>query len=240
MLTLIPTPIDEINLPHPKALELLKKASHSILAGESKTYILVEDMKPARRRWIRFGLDRRIIEHFIPFNEHTQKEIWPDLIGKLKSGGELFLMSDGGLPGLMDPGQNFINQCHKNGIRVTSTPFCNSISLALALSGLNHHQYLVRGFLPRTPKERSETLKEIFRYPHTQVLMDTPFRLKKLANELMEAGKRSKAGKREAFLGYELNGPEEKCWFGAVDKLGKGPGNWEKGEFVFIIGPALC
>ena len=47
-------------------------------------------------------------------------------------------MSDGGLPAFCDPGKELVAACHRNNVKVTSSPFQNSIVLALALSGFDH------------------------------------------------------------------------------------------------------
>ena len=64
----------------------------------------MEDPKPARRAWIRFGLDRKFIDNFVYYNEQTRIDILEDLVKELKSGKNVYLLSDCGLPAFCDPG----------------------------------------------------------------------------------------------------------------------------------------
>ena len=50
----------------------------------------MEDPKPARRAWIRFGLDRKFIDEFVYYNEQTRGEILEELIKGLKSGKKIY------------------------------------------------------------------------------------------------------------------------------------------------------
>jgi 16S rRNA (cytidine1402-2'-O)-methyltransferase len=226
LLTLVPTPIAE-NLPlEPVALALLQKAC----ASDEKIIIAVEDLKPARQRWSAWGLPREWFERFVPYNEHTREETRPELLRELKTGAQVFLLSDAGLPAFCDPGRELVNACHENKIKVTSTPFPNSIALALALSGYAHERFYFAGFPPAKGEERSKALKEALSYSMTTVLMDTPYRLSRLLSELKELG----AGQRQAFVGMGLNSQEELLLRGKiVDLLPKTEG--VKSPFILVL-----
>lgn len=221
-LTLVPTPIDMENQLEPVAFEALKNA---VKRGD---IIAVEDAKPCRRRWVHWGLPREAIESFVLYNEHTREEEASSLIKELQSGKNVFLMSDCGLPAFCDPGRILVEMCHQSGIEVTSTPFANSISLAIALSGFDHDRFIFEGFVPRKDPERSKALKRILSQNETSVVMDTPYRLGKLLDELKEIN-----GNREALLAMDLNKQEEKIVRDKISKL-KAPD--EKKEFILVIG----
>lgn len=223
-LTLIPTPIDEIHPLETTAWELLNNIS-----GDSNSIVCIEDLKPGRRRWLRWNLPRNQVEDFVLYNEHNHKEQCIHLINELKSGKNVYLMSDGGLPAFCDPGQDLVRVCHKNKIKVTSTPFSNSISLALALSGMYHHQFFFRGFLSNKNEIRSLELKEIKLMPYTQILMDTPYRLKKILSELIDLELN-----REIFLACDLNSEEEELYFGDPKKILNDIKDFKR-EFILII-----
>ena len=173
-LTLIPTPLDIKNIPHPQVLELLKTCDQ----------VVVEEHKDARRRWLAWGLPRETIENFILHNEHTAKTQVPELIKLLQAGKHLCLFSDGGMPAFMDPGKSLVRACHKQGIKVTSAPFDNSVVLALALSGMDHEEFYFCGILPREREKRLAKLKELCRSRATTVFLDTPYRLERPLGEL--------------------------------------------------------
>ena len=223
-LILIPTPIDDLSPLEPVALSLLQKAS-----TDNKSVIAVEDAKPGRRRWLHWGLPREAIAEFVLYNEHTRKEELPLLIEKLRSGHDVYLMSDGGLPAFCDPGLELVDACHEKNITVTATPFCNSIALALALSGFNHDKFIFNGFLSAKKEERQIQLSELLKNKVTQVLMDTPYRLSKLISELAQL-----SPQKQVFLAMNLNHPNELLLRGPASLLQKKV-EGQKAEFILVI-----
>jgi 16S rRNA (cytidine1402-2'-O)-methyltransferase len=228
MLILVPTPIDETNELHPKALLMI---NDSLEKGNS--LFAIEDLKPGRRRWIKWGLPREEIENFILYNEHTREKACVELIQKLKSGKNIFLMSDGGLPAFCDPGKELVAKCHDHNIKVTSTPFCNSVLLALALSGFNHEEFYFAGFLPAKKEERAKKLNKIIQNPSTFILMDTPYRMAKTVTELGNALKNQR-GNRRVLLAMDLNSEDEEIRRGTCQQVLKGLEK-KKSEFILIV-----
>ncbi|MCM2349846.1 MAG: SAM-dependent methyltransferase [Bacteriovoracaceae bacterium] len=226
-LILIPTPIAD-ELP-------LEPIAHGMLledALKENVVLLVEEHKVGRQRWIKWGLPREAIEKFQLYNEHTQDKFAPDVIKLLKAGHKVYLLSDCGLPAFCDPGQTLVDLCHKQGIKVTSAPFPNSIALAVALSGFPHSRFSFCGFVPVKDPDRDQWIKAELKRPETLVWMETPYRLKKLMNDILKTGT-----KREVFLGMDLGGSEEKLLRGPAAYLSKQLAESEKREFVLVIAP---
>ena len=226
-LILVPTPIQD---DHP----LESMAREKLLADAMKedVLILVEEHKIGRQRWLKWGLPREAIEKFILFNEHTQEKIQNDILKEITSGKTAYLLSDCGLPAFCDPGQKLVDACHKQGLKVTATPFPNSIALALALSGFSHQSFVFSGFIPVKEPERSAWVKKELSRRETQIWMETPYRLKKLLEEL-EKTKMT----REVFLGCDLGGSNELLIRGPLSHVLKKVGENDKREFVLIIAP---
>ncbi|MFY7994257.1 MAG: SAM-dependent methyltransferase [Bacteriovoracaceae bacterium] len=227
-LILVPTPIHESLPLEPVAQSMLLEN-----ALDEKTIIAVEEHKVGRQRWLKWGLPRESIEHFVLFNEHTSLKEIPELLKKLKAGFNIYLMSDGGLPAFCDPGQKLIESCHKQGIKVTSTPFPNSIALAVSLSGFPHDTFYFAGFIPLKSPEREESLKRLAQSPEMSILMDTPYRLSKILSELQE----QLSPHREIFLASDLNSPEELLLRGPVQTIINSLKPSEKREFILLIAP---
>ncbi|MBD64494.1 MAG: hypothetical protein CME62_04770 [Halobacteriovoraceae bacterium] len=224
ILTLVPTPIAN-DLPLcPATLAMIQRGL------ENDGIFAVEEHKAARRRWISFGLPRETIDEFILYNEHTYEQASQALLSELKKGRDVYLMSDCGMPAFCDPGRKLVSLCHNAGIKVTATPFANSVVLALALSGFEHKRFLFEGFIPLDKKERRATLQKSLQSKTTIVLMDTPYRLKKLMGELQELNTN-----RSIFLACDLNKENELLLRGSVDQVFKKLPD-EKKEFVMIIG----
>lgn len=228
-LVLIPTPIDEDSPLEQTAFNLLKKA---YLEEKDHSLFVIEDLKPGRRRWLRFGLPREVVNDFVLYNEHNADLASRELALALESGKNVYLMSDGGLPAFCDPGVRLVNICHQRGIRVTSTPFSNSISLALALSGFSHDRFVFEGFLPVKKDKRMIELNRIVKARITTILMDTPYRLKNLLNDIDLAGKKAHIS-LEIFLAMDLNMPSEELYRGMPKVIIKKITNFKR-EFILI------
>lgn len=226
-LILVPTPIsDDVPL-ESVALSLLKEN-----CLKEDVLLLVEEHKVARQRWLKWGLPREAIEKFQLYNEHTSEKMKGEVLKELKAGKTVYLMSDCGLPAFCDPGQNLVDVCHKNQITVTSTPFPNSIALAVALSGFSHQRFTFSGFVPVKEPERENWIKTELKRPETLVWMETPYRLKKFLEDIAKT-----QTKREVFLGMDLGSPTEKLLRGPVRHLLNQIVDGEKKEFVLIISP---
>jgi 16S rRNA (cytidine1402-2'-O)-methyltransferase len=227
-LILVPTPIQE---EHP--LENIAKGLLFEDSLKSNVLLLVEEHKIARQRWLRWGLPREAIEKFILFNEHTQEKIQPEILKELSINKKAYLLSDCGLPAFCDPGQLLVNACHQKKIKVTATPFPNSISLALALSGFSHATFVFSGFVPVKEPERGEWIKKELKRPETLIWMETPYRLKKILEELTKVNT-----SRDIFLACDLGSKDEFLCRGKAGALIKLLGEQEKREFVLVISPA--
>ena len=140
-------------------------------------------------------------------------------------------MSDGGLPAFYDPGVELVNLCHQNKIKVTSTPFCNSVSLALALSGFSHRKFWFEGFLPMDAGERQSAIKNILNLKTTAILMDTPYRMKRVLEEFQSAWGSSK---KKIFLAMDLNSETEELRRGTPKDLLSEITEFKR-EFVLIV-----
>ena len=212
-LTLIPTPLSETGELEPVAFHLLNEAATK---DSENSIFVIEDLKPGRRRWLGFKLPRESIENFVLYNEHTAGTVANDLLQKLQEGKNVFLMSDGGLPAFYDPGVELVALCHKNKIRVTSTPFFNSVVLALALSGFSHRKFWFEGFLPMDAGERQSAIKNILNLKTTSILMDTPYRLKRVLEEFQSAWGGSR---KKLFVAMDLNSETEELRLGTPKEL---------------------
>lgn len=227
-LILIPTPIEESSPLEPVARELLQQAFES---QREQSVFAVEDAKPARRRWLRYGLPREAIEEFVYFNEHTQKDLAPKLVQQMKAGKRVYLMSDAGLPGFCDPGRELIAQTHQAGLSVTMTPFANSSVAALVLSGFPSEPFVFQGFLPKKGGERAKAIDRLAQTVLTQVVMETPYRLGAFLKELAT---HRELKTRQLCLALDINTSEEQVAIGNARELER-EFSGQKRAFVLVI-----
>lgn len=222
-LTLIPTPLCDTKDLDPHSKEVL--LAH---LNNEKALILVEEHKIARRRWLHWGLPREGIERFICFNEHTQEKLAMELVSKIKNGHQAVLMSDCGLPAFCDPGQKLVDLCHRHQIQVSATSFPNSIGLSIALCGYECQEFIFRGFLPANKAQRKRAIDEYLKVPQVQVMMDTPYHLHHVLEDLSSST-------RELFIGVSLNQGGEVTARGSAKQLKQLLKDVKKAPFVIVL-----
>lgn len=228
ILTLIPTPLVDSTELESVAFKTLTNAA---LNENENSIFVIEDLKPGRRRWLQFKLPRETVDHFILYNEHTANVVAKELLDALRAGKNVYLMSDGGLPAFYDPGVELVRMCHQFQITVTSTPFCNSVVLALALSGFSHKKFWFEGFLPLEADERKSVIKKLLAANHTSILMDTPYRLKRVLEELDECWTQKN---KKLFVAMDLNAENECLKLGSPKELLTSITDFKR-EFVMVI-----
>ncbi len=230
-LTLVPTPLNpNVSLDANTIAELNQVEPNAIF--------LVESHKEARRLFLAHGLPRSLIERFEEYHEQNQETLIEQCIEKIKSGIMHYLLSDGGLPAFCDPGQKLVRACHLAQIKVTSLPHHNSISLALALSGIPHQPFYFAGFLNQKSNEREIQLSQILHRPETLVFMDTPYRFEALIESILQ---QKLALQRDLFIASELGSQSESLFFSKITptlSLGEIRKKIsQKPEFILILGP---
>lgn len=164
-------------------------------------------------------------------SEHTEpKEI--EKLLELCRTQKVGLVSDCGTPAFCDPGARLVKLCHSEGIAVRSLPGPSSIMAFLSVSGENLKEFYFKGFLSQKTEERARQIKELKEKSQIPViLMDTPYRLKKLLGELSEHWNQS-----EIILGCQLGMKDEVILRGRPkDVLQRLP--YEKAEFILLVMP---
>ena len=108
----------------------------------------------------------------------------PQLLDLLAEGQSLAVISDAGLPGISDPGEELVAAAHRAGHPVICIPGPCAATTALVSSGLPSGRFCFEGFLPAKGKERRARLETISHEPRTTVLYEAPHRLITLLEEL--------------------------------------------------------
>lgn len=151
---------------------------------------VVEDAKSARRflAACRHPVPLREISMTI-LDEHTAPREIATLLGPVREGRDLGLMSEAGLPAVADPGAALVAAAHAEGVSVVPLPGPSSILLALAASGLEGQRFRFVGYLPVRPAERRDRLRELeersARDRETQIFIETPYRNEALLDDVL-------------------------------------------------------
>ncbi len=140
-LWIVGTPIGNLEDITRRALSLLNDA----------TLILAEDTRRTRALISHFDIRGKTVESL---NQHNQQRKIPIIIGRLRQGATVVLVSDSGMPCISDPGQKLVNACYENRIKVDIAPGPSAVTTAVAASGFHSPRILFLGFLPRGKRRR--------------------------------------------------------------------------------------
>ena len=122
----------------------------------------------------------------LSFHQHNTRTRLPQLLELLAAGDSLAVISDAGLPGISDPGEELAAAARSAGHPVICVPGPCAATTALVSSGLPSNRFCFEGFLPPKGRERKRRLEEIAAEARTSVLYEAPHRLVTLLAELQE------------------------------------------------------
>ena len=172
VLYVVGTPIGNLNDLSFRAINILKNVS----------FIACEDTRQTTKIMNKYEIKNQLIS----FNKHNSFNKIPLLIEELKNDKSIALVSDAGMPGICDPGEDLIKNSKLSGIDIICIPGPCAAITALVSSGLPSSSFIFEGFLPRQKNEREKKLFNISNNEKTTILFESPYRLKKLLNDLME------------------------------------------------------
>lgn len=216
-LYIIPTPIGNLEDITLRAIRILKEVN----------LICAEDTRVTKKLLNHFQIETPLLSYH-NFNEH---QITENIISRIKSGTVVGLVSDCGTPGVSDPGYLLIRNCIAENIPIECLPGPVAFVPALLLSGFPPYPFLFEGFLPHK-KGRSTRLKLLALEERTIVFYESPFRVVKLLEEVIEYMGENK----QVSISREITKFFEETVRGSASELlahfkKKVP----KGEFVIVI-----
>ncbi len=150
-------------------------------AIETLEIFVVEEIKTARRILRKAGYTRNFDEvKFYILNEHTSETEIPEMLQELKSGKNVGMLSEAGLPCIADPGNPLVIAAHESKIQIIPLPGPSSLFQALMASGFNGQNFAFVGYLPIDKNQRNRKIKEIeilaLKNDQTQIFIEAPYR----------------------------------------------------------------
>lgn len=220
-LYLCPTPIGNLSDISARVLETLK----------SVDLIAAEDTRVSMKLLNHFDIKKPITSYY----EHNKREKGDYLIKKLQDGVNIAIVTDAGMPGISDPGEDLVRRCIENDITVESLPGACAFATALVASGLPTGRFTFEGFLSVNKKSRREHLASLIGETRTIIFYEAPHKLIYTLNDLMETFGRD----RKIVLAREITKKHEEYIrtdiVGAIEHFSETP---PRGEFVLIIAGA--
>lgn len=220
MLYLVATPLGNLGDITLRALETLRSAD----------LIACEDTRKSRILLSHHGIDKPLMSFF----EHNEERAGQRIVGELKAGRSVALITDGGTPGISDPGYTIVQKAIAEGLPFTLIPGPAALDMAVVISGLPVHSFLFRGFPPPKPGSRKRFLEQDRDVPHTLVYYESVHRIDRFLADALEV-----FGDRRACLCRELTKLHEEAERGTLSGLCATAGQKKRlGEYVVVIAGA--
>ena len=140
----------------------------------------------------------KLLNHFdihtpmTSYHEFNKIDKGQYLVKRLLEGENIALITDAGMPGISDPGEELVRMCRDAGVPVTAVPGACACVTALVISGRPTRRFCFEAFLPTDKKERRAVLEELKTETRTSIIYEAPHRLVKTLQELLnELGDRN-------------------------------------------------
>ena len=172
MLYIVSTPIGNLKDITLRAIEVLK----------SVDLIAAEDTRHTKNLCNEYHIPTPLTSFF----EHNEQAKAHHLLGLLKEGKNIALVSDAGTPGISDPGFRLIRLAKENQIPMTVIPGACAALTALSLSGLPSDRFVFKGFLPVKSGARRKAFQAIKPEDGTVIFYESPHRILKSLKDIEE------------------------------------------------------
>jgi 16S rRNA (cytidine1402-2'-O)-methyltransferase len=228
-LYLCATPIGNLEDITIRALRILKEVG----------LIAAEDTRRVRKLLSHYDIHTPLTS----FHRHNYRKKGAYILNLLLKGQNVALVSDAGLPGIADPGEEMVLLAVAYEVPVVPVPGPNAALAALVASGLPAKHFCFEGFLPSKTKARQERLQQLQTEKRTLIFYEAPHRLSETLADMLVLLKN-----RKIVVARELTKLHEEIWRGTIDQaVTYFDPIKTRGEFTLVVAgstepasPALC
>ncbi len=219
-LYVVGTPIGNLDDLTPRALSVFAESDLVACEDTRRTGVILS----------RHGLVKRTISYH-RFNETRRL---PLLLEALRKGERIALATDGGTPGISDPGAILVRAARREGHRVIPVPGPSALTALLSVGGFDPGPFTFIGFLPHRKGERRRALLALRAEPRPLVFFESPQRIVAALGAAIE-----ELGDREAVLGREMTKIHEEFIAGTLGSIRNAlSGRRVKGEIALLVAGA--
>ena len=217
VLYLVGTPIGNLGDLSPRCQEILA----------SVDFIAAEDTRNTLKLLNHFGIKKPLISYF----EHNKRERGMEILARIQEGKTCALVTDAGMPGISDPGEDLVKLLYEYGYTVSVVPGPSALIAALVLSGLPTGRFSFQGFLSTTKKNRKEHLEGVKYAKETLIFYEAPQKLRGTLQDLYDT-----FGDRRIALCRELTKLYETVQRGTIgEMIAFYEQNDPRGEYVVVL-----
>jgi len=221
ILYIVSTPIGNLEDITLRAIRILRDVDIIICEDTRKTGLLLQKLKVLRK------------SSLISYYEGNEFKRIPEIINFLKSGKDIALVSNAGMPTISDPGFKLVRECLNQDIKVVPLPGPSAALTALVASGFSPDKFLFLGYLPKRVSKRLKLLEicKNINLSYTLIIFESPKRVIKLLKEIKEV-----FGDIEIVIARELTKVFEEFLRGKTTEiLKKTRKGFFKGELTLLI-----
>ena len=204
-------------------------------SGRLRDLIVTADVIAAEdtRRFRRLADDLGAVPggRVVSYYDAVERQRLPELVGALREGATVALLTDAGMPSVSDPGYRLVVAALEAGVRVTAVPGPSAVLTALAVSGLPVDRFAFEGFLPRKAGERRRALQAVAADTRTLVFFEAPHRV----GEALAAMAEVLGPDRPAAVCRELTKTYEEVLRGTLSELAERAAEGLRGEITVVV-----
>ncbi|MGL4795633.1 MAG: 16S rRNA (cytidine(1402)-2'-O)-methyltransferase [Aeromonas jandaei] len=221
-LYIVPTPIGNLADITQRALDILRSVDLVAAEDTRHTGILLSHYQ--------------ISVPTFALHDHNEQHKADVLIGRIKEGKSVALVSDAGTPLISDPGYHLVTRCREAGVKVVPLPGPCAAITALSAAGLPTDRFAFEGFLPAKSKGRDDRLQAVIEDTRSLVFYESPRRVQDTVEAIARIlGERLVVVCRELTKTFEsihgLPASEMLTWLGEDE-------NRCRGEIVLVVAGA--
>ncbi len=217
VLYLVGTPIGNLGDISPRCREVLAAVD----------FIAAEDTRNTLKLLNYLGIKKPLISYF----EHNKRERGLEILDRIRQGKTCALVTDAGMPGISDPGEDLVCLLTQEGYEVSVVPGPCALISALVLSGLPTGRFSFQGFLSTAKKNRREHLEGVQYAKETLIFYEAPQKLRNTLSDLL-----THLGDRRVALCRELTKLHETVQRGTLTQMIEHyQQNDPRGEYVIVV-----
>jgi 16S rRNA (cytidine1402-2'-O)-methyltransferase len=221
-LYIVATPIGNLEDITLRALRTLKEVD----------LIAAEDTRHTRKLLSHFGISKPLTSYY----DHNSAVKGDLILGHLRKGAAVALVTDAGTPCISDPGYQLVRDAAAEGITVIPIPGVSAAVAALSASGLPTDAFAFEGFLPSRKGKRREALLQLVGEQRLLVFYESPQRLLDALMDMLEV-----FGERQAVVCRELTKLHEEIVRGTLSEIRDiFIARVMKGEIVILVAPTVA
>lgn len=216
-LYVVGTPIGNLSDFSPRAIETLANVD----------FIAAEDTRVTLKLLNHFEIKKPMVSYF----EHNRRERGEMILDRIRNGETCAIVTDAGMPAISDPGEDLVNLCLTEKIKVESVPGPTAFATAVAISGLPSGRFTFEGFLSVNKPSRKEHLESVADERRTMVFYEAPHKLSATLRDMYKY-----FGNRRIALVKELTKIHETVERTTLSQAAeKYSTETPKGEYVIVI-----